>query len=143
MTSTPYQVVLMKIRDIYRWEDPMETGVYLGSYLFLWAIDHLAGAAVGYAITFWSPRITLLTRSIKVLGLIWLVLRRHFYPPTAEDLREHIGRSEDVEQTATNLTQLIEQHGSRGWVDALIKELGPRSLLALTDMADSLEIMRK
>lgn len=122
MTSTPYQVVLMKIRHIYRWDDPLETGVYLGSYLFLWAIGHLAGAAV--------------------LGMMWLVLRRHFYPPTAEDLRENIKRSEDTEQTATNLTQLIEQHGSRGWFEALIKKLGPRSLLALADMADTLEIMR-
>ncbi len=74
---------------------------------------------------------------------MWFVIRRRLYPPTAEDLRKNISRSEDVEQTATNLTQLIEQYGSRGWMDALIKELGPRSLLALTDMADSLEIVRK
>ena len=74
---------------------------------------------------------------------MWTVIRRHLYPPTIEDLREDIKRSEDVEQTATNLTQLIEQHGSRGWMDALIKELGPRSLLALTDTADTLEIIRK
>lgn len=74
---------------------------------------------------------------------MWLVLRRHLYPPTTEDLRENIKRSEDVEQTATSFTQLIEQHGTRGWVDALIKELGPRSLLALTDMANTLEIIRK
>ena len=46
MTSTPYQVALMKIRHIYRWEDPIETGVYLGSFLILWAINYLAGAAV-------------------------------------------------------------------------------------------------
>ena len=72
-----------------------------------------------------------------------IVLRRHLYPPTIDDLREGIKRSEDVEQTATSLTQLIEQHGSRGWVDALIEKVGPRSLVALTDMADTLEIMRK
>ena len=71
------------------------------------------------------------------------MLRRHFYPPTIDDLREGIKSSEDLEQTATNITQLIEQHGSRGWMNALVKELGPRSLLALTDMADALEIMRK
>ena len=65
------------------------------------------------------------------------------YPPSIDDLREEIKRSEDVEQTAMNLTQLIEQHGSGGWVDALIEELGPRLLVALTDMADTLEIMRK
>lgn len=72
-----------------------------------------------------------------------IVLTRHLYPPTIDDLREGIKRFEDVEQTATSLTQLIEQHGSRGWVDALIEKLGPRSLVALTDTADALEIMRK
>ena len=46
MTSTPYQVALMKIRHIYRWENPTETGVYLVAYLVLWALGHLAGAAV-------------------------------------------------------------------------------------------------
>lgn len=73
---------------------------------------------------------------------MWLVLRRHFYPPTTEDLKVTIERSEDSDQTATNLTQLIEQHGSRGWFEALIKELGPRSLLAIADMADTLEISK-
>ena len=48
MTSTPYQVVLMKIRHIYRWDDPVETSIYLVSYLFLWAIDHLLSATVSY-----------------------------------------------------------------------------------------------
>jgi len=84
-----------------------------------------------------------LLRNSQVLLAIWLVLRRRLYPPTLDDLRDDIKRSEDVEQTATNLTQLIEQHGSRGWVDALITDLGPRSLLQLTDAADSLEIIRK
>ena len=72
-----------------------------------------------------------------------LVLRRHLYPPTIDDLREDIKRSEDTEQTATNLTQLIEQHGSRGWMDALVQKMGPRLTLALADMADALEIIRK
>lgn len=68
---------------------------------------------------------------------------RRLYPQSLEDLRGDIKRSEDTEQTATNFTQLIEQHGSRGWIDALIDKLGPRALLQLTDMADSLEIIRK
>ena len=46
MISTPYQVALMKVRHIYRWEDPMETSIYLGSYLLLWVLGQLAGAAV-------------------------------------------------------------------------------------------------
>lgn len=46
MTSMPYQVALMKIRHIYRWEDRMETALWLAGYMFFWAINHLAGAAV-------------------------------------------------------------------------------------------------
>lgn len=72
-----------------------------------------------------------------------MVVRRRLSPPTVEDLRRSIKRSEDVELTATNFTQLIEQHGSKGWVNALIKELGPSSLLQITDLANALEILRK
>lgn len=71
------------------------------------------------------------------------MVRRRLYPPTLEELRQDIKRSEDVQQTATNFTQLIEQHGSRGWVDALIDDMGPRALLHLTYAADTLEIIRK
>lgn len=78
-----------------------------------------------------------------MLCLIVMVVRRRLSPPTVEDLRRSIKRSEDVELTATNFTQLIEQHGSKGWVNALIKELGPSSLLQITDLANALEILRK
>ena len=71
------------------------------------------------------------------------MIERRLYPPTAGDLRENLQRSEDIEQTATNLTQLIEQHGSRGWMDALITKMGPRSLLMIADVANTLEVIRK
>ena len=45
--------------------------------------------------------------------------------------------------TALNLTQLIEQHGSHGWIDALRRDLGPWALLQLEDLANVLEIWRK
>lgn len=88
-------------------------------------------------------RVFHILKNNQVLVTIWLVVCRRLYPPTLDDLREDIKRSEDVEQTAANFTQLIEQHGSRGWVDAVIADLGPRALVQLTDAADSLEIMRK
>ena len=75
--------------------------------------------------------------------MLWLVLYRWYNPPTAETLREDIKRSEDTQQTALNLSQLMEQHGSRGWVDAVIQKMGPSSILQLEDMADALEILRK
>ena len=46
MTSTPYQMALMKIRRIYRWDDPSETAKYLIAYVFLWAVNYITGAAV-------------------------------------------------------------------------------------------------
>ncbi|KAL8856549.1 MAG: hypothetical protein Q9178_006864 [Gyalolechia marmorata] len=57
-------------------------------------------------------------------------------------LRE-VKRPEDVEMTALNITQLIEEHGSHGWTDALRLDLGPRLLLQLEDLANVLEIWGK
>ncbi|KAL8659790.1 MAG: hypothetical protein Q9202_006940 [Teloschistes flavicans] len=122
MTSTPYQMLLMKVRHVYRWDDPSKTAKYLAAYTLLWAFDYISGAAI--------------------LALIWLVLKRRLYPPTLEDVREEIKRSEDVDLTALNITQLIEQHGSHGWTDALRQDLGPWLLLQLEDLANILEIWR-
>lgn len=78
-----------------------------------------------------------------MLALIGFVLKRRLYPPTLEDIREDIKRSEDVERTALNLTQLIEQHGAHGWVDVLRQNLGPWLLLQMDDFTNVLEIWRK
>jgi len=47
MISSPYQVLLMKICRIYRWDDPTETAKYLAAYIILWAMSYMTGAAVG------------------------------------------------------------------------------------------------
>ena len=52
-------------------------------------------------------------------------------------------RSEDASQTAQDLSELIEQHGTRGWVDALVQKTGPTMQLLLEDMADFMEITKK
>ncbi|KAL8682480.1 MAG: hypothetical protein Q9186_001427 [Xanthomendoza sp. 1 TL-2023] len=123
MTSTPYQMLLMRIRSIYRWDDPIVTAQYLTAYIFCWVMNYISGAAI--------------------LSLIYVVVKRGFYPPTLEDVRKEIKRSEDVEMTAMNLTQLIEQHGSHGWTDALRQDLGPWLLLQIEDLGNVLEIWRK
>lgn len=78
-----------------------------------------------------------------MLSLIALVLRRRLYPPNLEDIREDIKRSEDVDMTALNLTQMIEQYGSQGWFGVLRKDLGPWLLLQTEDLTNVLEIWRK
>ena len=74
--------------------------------------------------------------------MIWLVLKRRMYPPTLEDVREEVKRSENVEATTLNITQLIEQHGSHGWTDAVRQDIGPWLLLQLEDLSNVLEIWR-
>lgn len=52
MTSMQYQVLLMKVRHIYRWDNPVETAIYLGAYMLFWLLGHLAGAAVSLDLYF-------------------------------------------------------------------------------------------
>ncbi|KAL9035792.1 MAG: hypothetical protein Q9180_004661 [Flavoplaca navasiana] len=93
MTSTPYQMLLRRIRHIYWWYHPIEIAKYLAVYILLWALDYIGGAAV--------------------LALIRIVKRR-LYPFTLEDIRREINRSKDAQMMAINITQLIEQRASHG-----------------------------
>ena len=71
------------------------------------------------------------------------MLKARYYPPTVPELRKKLERSEDAAQTAQDLSELIEQHGTRGWVDALIEKAGPTMQLQLEDTADFMEITKK
>ena len=75
--------------------------------------------------------------------MIVLILRRRFHPPTIEEFRENIERSENVAKTAQNISQLIEQHGDQGWLEQLERNFGPMFLMQLDDLANFLEILRK
>lgn len=68
MTSTPYQILLMKIRHIYRWDNPTETAKYLAAYTFLWTINYLSGAAVGPYCKFQRDSAELDVRSSLLFG---------------------------------------------------------------------------
>ena len=46
MASMPFQVLLMQIRHLYRWEDPTETALWFAGYIICWAVGQLGGAAV-------------------------------------------------------------------------------------------------
>ncbi len=83
------------------------------------------------------------TNRRQLLYIIFLVLKRRYYPRTIEDLRHELERSEDRDATPTDLSQHIDQHGGHGWVEPLIKKAGPVILAHLEDIADFLEILRK
>lgn len=70
-------------------------------------------------------------------------MKRRYYPPTFEDFRDDVERSEDEMKTAHNLAQLIERHGPRGWIDALLADGGPGMMMQLEDAANCLERAQK
>ncbi len=75
--------------------------------------------------------------------LLGLVIKRRYYHPTIEELRQELERSEDADLTPLNIPQLIEQYGAQGWINAFIEKTGPSILSQLEDTANFLEILRK
>lgn len=71
------------------------------------------------------------------------MIKRRYYHPTIEELRQDLERSEDAELIALSIPQLIEQHGAQGWVNAFVEKTGPSLLSQLEDMANFLEILQK
>ena len=92
--------------------------------------------------TRFEHRLTL-TCTYQILFTLFSVLKARYYPPDIASLRKKLERSEDASQTAQDLIELIEQHGTQGWVDALIQKAGPTVQLLLEDMADFMEIAKK
>ena len=50
MASAPWQSWAMKIRAVYRWENPRISGQWLALYIFLWYTQHIVGFLVSMPI---------------------------------------------------------------------------------------------
>ena len=46
MTSMSYQTALMKVRYIYRWDEPQTTAIYCSAYFLLLVIGQLGSGIV-------------------------------------------------------------------------------------------------
>jgi hypothetical protein len=75
--------------------------------------------------------------------MIYLIVHRKTNPPSIEDLRKDIVRTEDLSEAALTLSEFIEKRGDELWVDPIIQELGPWALVQLADLANMMEIIRK
>jgi hypothetical protein len=58
-------------------------------------------------------------------------------------MRRDIELVESTENTAHTITNEIDKHGDKEWVDHIVKSLGPWALASLESIADNLEILRK
>ncbi|MCJ1335925.1 hypothetical protein MMC09_001199 [Bachmanniomyces sp. S44760] len=120
LASEPWQTFLMKIRGVYRWEDPWKTLKWFALYVVLWHSNHLIGFLYAY--------------------ILYLVIKNHYYPTSVSSLRESSKRALDREVAATKLGELIDKHGKDQWLEPLVDELGPYIQLQLGDIANMLEV---
>ena len=120
MASTPWQSWLMRVRAVYRWEDPSFTGKWLALYIVLWYTEHLVGFVWGY--------------------IIYLVVKNRYFPTNVKSLRASVQRAVDREGTAYHIGELIDKHGREEWLQPLIDELGPHAQLQVGDIANMLEV---
>ncbi|KAK5045714.1 hypothetical protein LTR84_009083 [Exophiala bonariae] len=122
IASTPVQNVFMKLRSIARWENPSESARYMVLY---------------FVLLFFSQ----ITR-MMILFILVKVMFQKWYPTSIDELKESICKAENSDGTATNLTDLVIQYGTRGWVDRAIENVGPELSDWLEYTADILEMAR-
>ncbi|KAF3933024.1 hypothetical protein ABW20_dc0105895 [Dactylellina cionopaga] len=118
----PFQEWVMMVRSVYRWEDTAKTARWMVTYLVLWKYQYLI--TFGY------------------VYLIARVLRSRQKWNQVERVKAGISRARDQQQSVRRVTELIERHGSDGWVEALPDDFGAWTQLKLGDLADVLEIVR-
>lgn len=120
MASAPWQSWAMKVRAVYRWEDPKLTGKWFALYVFLWYTNHVIG--------------------FLYLYIIYFVLKNRFYPSSVESLRSSMQRAQDSRSKAYRFSELIDKHGRNNWIEPLMADLGPFIQLQIGDIANMLEV---
>ena len=74
-----------------------------------------------------------------ILGTVY----RWFCPPTIEEMHTRLVRTEDKDEQAQDLSQLITKYGTHDWVDRLIDMAGPVLLYHIESLGDMFEILQK
>jgi hypothetical protein len=121
MISGPWQTFFLSCREVYTWKSPKRTLQWAALFWTLWYTNH----TVGY-FYFW---------------IIYATIRNRYYPSSVSSIRESMTRSLDKEKKAQAWSELIDRHGSDGWMEPLLDELGPMIQLQLGDLVDFLEVL--
>ena len=140
MASAPWQSWAMKVRAVYRWEDPKTTGKWFALYIFLWYTEHMMGFFVS------NPNLypqTSVNVQYQYIYITYIVLRNRFAPTSVESLRESMQRALNSRDTASRFSELIDKHGRNDWLEPLMENLGPYIQLQVGDMANMLEVFEK
>ena len=90
--SAPFQEWIMRVRRIYRWDNPKATLRCFTAFLVLWYFHCLVTFGLGY--------------------IIYQTIKFRNSPDTAEDIREGVDRARNSDETAYRLGELLEKQGS-------------------------------
>ncbi|KAL8793083.1 MAG: hypothetical protein Q9195_004289 [Heterodermia aff. obscurata] len=120
IASAPWQAWAMDVRSVYRWERPRTTARWLVVYVVLWSTDHIIGFLYAY--------------------ILYISFKSYFFPSSIGSLRASMQRAHDRNQSAYRFGELIDKHGSEGWLEPLMKDMGPYIQLQLGDIANMLEV---
>lgn len=120
IASAPWQAWAMDVRSVYRWEQPWTTARWLVAYVVLWSTDHIIGFLYAY--------------------ILYISIKNHFFPSSIDSLRTSMQRAHDRNQSAYRFGELINKYGNEGWLEPLMKDMGPYIQLQLGDIANMLEV---
>jgi hypothetical protein len=65
----------------------------------------------------------------------------YYYPTPVEELRNSMKRSLDHGATAFKIGKLVDQHGSKEWLEPLLDEIGPYIQVQIIDIANFFEVV--
>lgn len=120
LTTHTYQNWWMRVRRIYRWEDPSLTAKWLIAYPILWYFNYCMTAFWAYLLySMWSNRHGAATRG-------WM--------------HNSNTRATDTNGTAAMISEMIIRHGPDSWFEPFLDEFGPWLQEQFLDLAQFLEI---
>ncbi|KAF2764268.1 hypothetical protein EJ03DRAFT_378752 [Teratosphaeria nubilosa] len=110
----------MRVRHVYRWEDPWLT--------FKWLVLYLVLLKTGYFMSwYWCY-------------LLYSVITNYDGRHSRWWMRKAHDRSQDRKARAALLSEMVMRHGPDNWLEPLLDEFGPWLQLQLRDLAQFLEI---
>lgn len=65
----------------------------------------------------------------------------YYYPTSVEELRNSMKRSLDQGSTAFKIGELMDQHGSKEWLEPLLDQIGPYLQVQIIDIANFFEVV--
>ncbi|EME39270.1 hypothetical protein DOTSEDRAFT_75107 [Dothistroma septosporum NZE10] len=120
ITTHTFQQWWMRVRRVYRWEDPTLTAKWLAAYFVLWWFNYcMTGFWVYLLYSMWSNRNGEVTRG-------WI--------------HNSSVRARDHEEKAAMLSEMILRYGSDAWFEPFLDAIGPWLQGQVLDLAQFFEI---